>query len=62
MKGKDWLRSRTETRQPNIVPKNPEFIWLKFKRFSTHLSSCGEKVGGFNKVFCICANKILAKL
>jgi hypothetical protein len=51
-KAKDRSRSRAETRQPSIVPKSPGFIWLKFKRFSTQLSSCGEKVSEeVNKYF-----------
>jgi hypothetical protein len=62
MKVKGWLRSRTDTRQPNIVPKKSEFIWLRFKSFSAQLSSCGEEVSEFNKVFCICVNRSLAKL
>jgi hypothetical protein len=44
------------------VRKKPEFIWLKLKSFSTQLSSCGEKVSEFNKVFCICANRSIGKL
>lgn len=62
MKAKGRSRSRTETREPRIVRKKVGVYLGKVEEFYTRLSSCGEKVSEFNKVFCICANKSIGKL